>query len=80
MEIGDSPFDDEMAEFVPQIQQKALNRNVNLHFPVDFVVANRPDMDFPLETVDEETGIPAGKRSSYSRAIVYTSKWFQFIL
>ncbi|RUS91547.1 hypothetical protein EGW08_000662 [Elysia chlorotica] len=61
MEIGDSPFDDTMSEFILEIHQKATRAKVKLHFPVDFVAADPSNKDAPPELVDEDTGIPEGK-------------------
>ena len=70
MEIGASPFDDEMAELVPQIHQKAMAGDVKLYFPIDFVVADPLDKDAPPAAADEDTGIPEGK--TFSKII----KWW----
>lgn len=41
VEIGDSLFDDEGAALVPQILAKAAAKGVKLHFPIDFVCADK---------------------------------------
>ncbi|GFR75528.1 phosphoglycerate kinase [Elysia marginata] len=61
MEIGAFPFDEEMTDLVLQIHQKAMARNVNLHFPVDFVVTDPLDDSAELDVVDVEKGIPENK-------------------
>jgi phosphoglycerate kinase len=39
--IGDSLYDAEGAEVVPQILAKAQAKGVKLHFPIDFVCADK---------------------------------------
>ncbi|HTX64877.1 MAG TPA: phosphoglycerate kinase [Opitutaceae bacterium] len=60
MEIGDSLFDPEGAKIVAELAAKAQARGVKLHFPVDFVCANRFAEDAETRPADDSTGIPAG--------------------
>ncbi|GFN93690.1 phosphoglycerate kinase [Plakobranchus ocellatus] len=60
MEIGNSLYDEEGAEIVPAIMEKAQAKNVNIILPVDFVVADEFSEDAFPETVDENAGIPEG--------------------
>ena len=41
MEIGESLFDPAGAEIIPELVEKAKARGVQLHLPVDFVIANQ---------------------------------------
>jgi len=60
MEIGDSLFDPEGAKIVAELAAKAKARGVKLHFPVDFVCANRFAEDADTQPADDRAGIPAG--------------------
>ncbi|HUI41926.1 MAG TPA: phosphoglycerate kinase [Terriglobia bacterium] len=60
MEIGDSLFDPEGAKIVAELAAKAQARGVKLHFPVDFVCANRFAEDAETRPADDASGIPAG--------------------
>ncbi|HTX67382.1 MAG TPA: phosphoglycerate kinase [Opitutaceae bacterium] len=60
MEIGDSLFDPEGAKIVTELAAKAKARGVQLHFPVDFVCANRFAEDAETRPADDTAGIPAG--------------------
>ena len=41
MSIGTSLYDEEGAKIVPKLMEKAKAKNVKLHFPVDFVTADK---------------------------------------
>jgi phosphoglycerate kinase len=60
MEIGESLFDPEGAKIVDELMQKAKERDVKIHLPVDFVCADAfaPDAKTCAATAAE--GIPAG--------------------
>jgi len=60
MEIGDSLYDPAGAEIVPELMEKAKARNVHLHLPVDFVIADRFAADAAIDAAGVENGIPAG--------------------
>jgi phosphoglycerate kinase len=60
MEIGESLYDPAGAEIIPELVQKAKARGVQLHLPVDFVLANQFAPDAVVGAADVEKGIPAG--------------------
>lgn len=57
MEIGDSLFDEKGKEIVPRILEKAKAKNVPIHFPVDFITANKFAEDAESKPASVETGI-----------------------
>lgn len=56
--IGGSLFDAKGAEIVPKIMEKAKAKNVKIHLPVDFKVADKFDKDAQVRIVTEQQGIP----------------------
>ena len=58
VEIGKSLYDEEGAKIVNELIEKAKAKNVKLHFPVDFVVAEKFAEDAAHKIVDK-SGIPA---------------------
>jgi len=56
--IGKSLFDVEGAKIVQSIMDKAKERNVTIHLPVDFVIADKFDPNAQTRVVDETEGIP----------------------
>jgi len=58
--IGNSLFDKEGASIVEDIVKKAKEKNVKLHFPVDYVTADKFDKDAKVGQATDETGIPDG--------------------
>uniref|UniRef100_K3WVY5 Phosphoglycerate kinase n=1 Tax=Globisporangium ultimum (strain ATCC 200006 / CBS 805.95 / DAOM BR144) TaxID=431595 RepID=K3WVY5_GLOUD len=60
MEIGSSLYDEEGAKIVEAIVEKAKEKNVKLHLPVDFVIADKFAADANTKVVTQEEGIPAG--------------------
>jgi len=59
MEIGKSLFDEKGAKMVNDIVCKAKEKNVNIIFPVDFVIANKIDKKpDKIDRVDGQQGIP----------------------
>ncbi len=58
MAIGQSLFDAEGARLVPALVDKAKARGVQLHFPVDFVCADKFAVDAATSLADDVTGIP----------------------
>jgi len=60
MEIGSSLFDEEGSKIVPDLLTKAEKNGVKLHFPVDFVTANRFAEDADIGESTVESGIQAG--------------------
>merc|ERR550534_3576768 len=60
MEIGNSLFDSEGASIVPRIMEKAEANGVKIHFPVDFIVADKFDKDAATADATVESGIPEG--------------------
>jgi phosphoglycerate kinase len=57
-EIGDSLFDAEGAEIIPELARKAQARGVNLHLPFDFVTADKFAPDATVCSASDH--IPAG--------------------
>ncbi|GAB9469785.1 hypothetical protein Gpo141_00007052 [Globisporangium polare] len=60
MEIGSSLYDDEGAKIVEAIVEKAKAKNVTLHLPTDFVIADKFAADANTKVVSQDEGIPAG--------------------
>jgi len=60
MPIGTSLFDEEGAKIVPKLIEKAKAKNVKLHFPVDFVTADKFAEDAAVGAATVEQGIPDG--------------------
>jgi phosphoglycerate kinase len=61
-QIGNSLFDQEGAKIVPDIMNKAKERGVKIHLPVDAVIAEKPEEGKPTSIVDLKTGvIPDGQ-------------------
>lgn len=60
MEIGGSLFDEEGASIVESIVQKAKEKNVLLHFPVDFLCADNKDKPTKKSVFSDKEGIPSG--------------------
>lgn len=58
--IGDSLFDQKGKSIVPQIMDKAKKKNVQLHFPVDFVIADKFADNAENRQVSVDEGIPSG--------------------
>jgi len=60
MSIGTSLYDEEGAKIVPKLMEKAKAKNVKLHFPVDFVTADKFAEDAAVGAATVEEGIPDG--------------------
>jgi len=60
VKIGSSLFDEGGAKVVEEILEKAKRNNVKLHFPVDYVTADRFHKDAQVGEANDETGIPEG--------------------
>jgi len=60
MKIGTSLYDAEGAKIVNKLVEKAKANNVKLHFPVDFVTANKFAEDAEVGEATVEAGIPDG--------------------
>ena len=60
MAIGDSLYDEKGAAHVKAAMDKAKARGVQIHLPVDFVIADRFAADATTKVVAAEQGIPAG--------------------
>lgn len=60
MEIGASLYDDEGAKIVEKLMAKAQEKNVQMHFPTDFITADKFDENATTGTATVEGGIPAG--------------------
>jgi len=59
-EIGKSLFDSEGAKIVHSIMEKAKEKGVTIHLPVDFVIADKYDPNANTKIVNESDGIPEG--------------------
>jgi len=55
--IGKSLFDEAGSKIVQEIVDKAKAKNVKLHFPVDWIVADKFDKAAATKEADEATGI-----------------------
>jgi len=60
MAIGDSLFDPEGAKIVQALVDEAKSRGVKLIFPVDYVCADKFDVNANTQPATDATGIPAG--------------------
>lgn len=60
MEIGASLFDPEGAKIVADLAAKAKQRGVNLHFPSDFICADKFAPDAEIKPATQAEGIPDG--------------------
>jgi phosphoglycerate kinase len=58
MQIGTSLYDEEGAKIVPKLVEKAKTNKVTLHFPVDFVTADKFAEDAATGEATVESGIP----------------------
>ncbi len=60
MEIGESLFDPEGAKIVGELMEKAKEKGVKIHLPVDFVCGDKFDANAQSKTVDDKEGVPKG--------------------
>jgi len=60
MNIGSSLYDEDGAKIVTTLVEKAKAKNVKLHFPVDFVTADKFAEDAAVGSATVEQGIPEG--------------------
>jgi phosphoglycerate kinase len=60
VKIGNSLFDAEGSKIVKDIVEKAKKNNVKLHFPVDYVTADKFAKDAKVGSASDEAGIPDG--------------------
>jgi len=60
VKIGKSLFDEEGSKIVHKLVEKAKSKGVKLHFPVDYVTADKFDKDAKVDKADDSTGIPDG--------------------
>eukprot|EP01027_Heterolobosea_sp_BB2_P020412 GEZU01029126.1.p2 GENE.GEZU01029126.1~~GEZU01029126.1.p2 ORF type:complete len:415 (+),score=200.65 GEZU01029126.1:114-1358(+) len=56
--IGKSIFDEDGAKIVKDILDNAAKRNVKIHFPTDYVIADKFAEDANTKIADDSTGIP----------------------
>jgi len=60
VKIGKSLFDEEGSKSVQKIVDKAKEKGVKLHFPVDYVAADKFDKNAKTEIATDKSGIPEG--------------------
>jgi phosphoglycerate kinase len=60
MEIGESLFDPEGAKIVAELMDKAKEKGVKIHLPVDFVCGDKFDANAQSRTVEDKEGVPKG--------------------
>lgn len=60
VKIGNSLFDAEGAKIVNDILEKAKKNNVKIHFPVDYVTADKFAKDAQVGAASDQDGIPDG--------------------
>jgi phosphoglycerate kinase len=60
VKIGSSLFDTEGAKIVEKIVQKAKEKNVSIHLPVDYVTADKFDKNASVGAANDQDGIPDG--------------------
>ena len=58
MEIGKSLFDPEGAKIVGELIDKAKEKGVKIHLPVDFVCGDKFDANAQSRTVEDKEGVP----------------------
>jgi len=58
--IGSSLFDEEGAKLVKDIMAKAASKNVKIHLPTDFVIADKFAADAQHKVVSDADGVPDG--------------------
>ncbi len=58
VKIGKSIFDEEGAKIVEKLVEKAKKNGVQLHFPIDYVIASKFENNVPTRVVTDEEGIP----------------------
>ncbi|GMR45182.1 hypothetical protein PMAYCL1PPCAC_15377, partial [Pristionchus mayeri] len=61
VKIGNSLFDEEGAKIVIAMLEKAKNRGVKIHLPVDFACGDRFAADASITTVTASEGVPDGQ-------------------
>ncbi|KAF9935939.1 phosphoglycerate kinase, partial [Modicella reniformis] len=82
VKIGSSLFDKDGAEIVEELVQKAKAKNVELHFPVDYVIGNKFAADAKIDNVTDADGIPDGwmgldcgpKSNEIARKVILSAK------
>jgi 3-phosphoglycerate kinase len=57
MKIGKSLYDEEGSKIVQKIMDKAKQRNVTIHFPVDYVTGDKFDKNATVGKANDENGI-----------------------
>ncbi len=60
MPIGDSLFDPEGAKIVAELMEKAKEKGVKIHLPVDFICADKFDPEANTQSADASAGVPDG--------------------
>lgn len=60
LEIGNSLFDEEGYKIVDQLLEKAKQKNVKIHLPVDFLCGDSLEANANTAIHDLQSGIPAG--------------------
>jgi len=60
MKIGTSLFDEDGAKIVGKLMDKAKEKGVKVHLPVDFITADKFSEDAAMGTATVEEGIPEG--------------------
>jgi phosphoglycerate kinase len=60
MPIGDSLFDPEGAKIVAELMEKAKEKGVLIHLPLDFVCADKFDAEANTQMADAAAGVPDG--------------------
>lgn len=58
MKIGNSLYDEEGAKIVDKLMAKAQQKNVKIHFPVDFITGDKFDENATTGSATAEAGIP----------------------
>ena len=60
MPIGDSLFDPEGAKIVNELMEKAKEKGVKIHLPLDFICADKFDSEAATQSSEAAQGIPDG--------------------
>jgi len=71
MQIGKSLFDEEGSKIVSKVMDKAKEKNVQIHLPVDVVTGSKFAEDATVGAATVESGIPADAMVGYPHCHLY---------
>lgn len=82
-QIGNSLFDEEGAKIVNELLSKAERNKVQIHLPVDFVIADKFAENAAVGAADVENGIPdgwMGLDNGPRSSTLFSGKYYSFVL